>query len=94
MPMLHISPPGWSDEDTNAKIKLGRSHGLFRQCSIGYHEECSDPDGDECTCTCHSEGGAETRPTLLYEPIVCPYCGMSTWFQERCAMPGCEGSDG
>lgn len=24
-----------------------------RQCSIGYHEECSDPDGDSCGCPCH-----------------------------------------
>lgn len=24
-----------------------------RQCSIGYHEECSDPDGESCGCPCH-----------------------------------------
>jgi hypothetical protein len=24
-----------------------------RQCSIGYHEECSDPNGYECDCNCH-----------------------------------------
>lgn len=24
-----------------------------RQCSIGYHEECSDPSGEKCGCPCH-----------------------------------------
>ena len=24
-----------------------------RQCSIGYHEECSDPEGETCGCVCH-----------------------------------------
>jgi hypothetical protein len=24
-----------------------------RQCSIGYHEECSDPEGETCGCPCH-----------------------------------------
>ena len=61
MPFLHIKPDGWTDEETEARVAAGRAMGMFRQCSIGYHEECSDPDGDECTCTCHTNGGAETR---------------------------------
>lgn len=24
-----------------------------RQCSIGYHGECSDPEGETCGCPCH-----------------------------------------
>ena len=24
-----------------------------RQCSIGYHSECSDPEGERCKCPCH-----------------------------------------
>lgn len=24
-----------------------------RQCTIGYHEECSDPEGETCGCPCH-----------------------------------------
>jgi hypothetical protein len=24
-----------------------------RQCSIGHHEECSDPEGETCGCPCH-----------------------------------------
>lgn len=62
MPEMHISPRGKSDEETDEMIRVGRALGKFRQCSIGYHEECSDPDGDECTCSCHSKGGAVTRP--------------------------------
>lgn len=27
--------------------------GRNRQCSIGWHEECSDPEGRECGCVCH-----------------------------------------
>lgn len=26
---------------------------MNRQCSIGYHWECSDPLGYECDCRCH-----------------------------------------
>ena len=25
----------------------------LRQCSIGYHDNCSDPDGIDCKCPCH-----------------------------------------
>jgi hypothetical protein len=27
------------------------------------------------------------------EPIVCPFCGMTTWVDGHCALPGCEGHD-
>ncbi|HEX4395723.1 MAG TPA: hypothetical protein VH084_29960 [Mycobacterium sp.] len=30
-------------------------HRRNRQCSIGYHDECSDPAGEECECPCHAE---------------------------------------
>ena len=26
----------------------------YRQCSIGYHDECSDRGNGECECPCHS----------------------------------------
>jgi hypothetical protein len=29
-------------------------HHRNRQCSIGWHEECSDPAGEWCKCPCHS----------------------------------------
>ena len=29
------------------------NHRRKRQCSIGWHNECSDPDGEECECPCH-----------------------------------------
>lgn len=30
-------------------------HKRNRQCSIGYHDECSDPKGEVCKCPCHTE---------------------------------------
>ena len=30
-------------------------HKRNRQCSIGYHGECSDPQGETCECPCHPE---------------------------------------
>jgi hypothetical protein len=28
-------------------------HSRNRQCSIGWHDECSDPAGVTCECPCH-----------------------------------------
>lgn len=39
----------WTDRIHRSGNALGRN----RQCSIGWHGECSDPDGDECACPCH-----------------------------------------
>lgn len=42
----------------------GRSpydHRRFRQCSIGFHDECSDPTGEQCECPCHDGGGRVLR---------------------------------
>jgi hypothetical protein len=42
------------DEQTNALASAGAQHGVFRQCSIGRHFECSDWLGQEgCECNCH-----------------------------------------
>lgn len=32
-------------------------HPRNRQCSIGYHLECSDPDGERCKCPHHTDPG-------------------------------------
>jgi hypothetical protein len=40
---------------TDAMANEGRRIGVRRQCSIGWHDECTDPDGDECRCACHAE---------------------------------------
>jgi len=29
------------------------NHYRNRQCSIGYHRECTDPSGERCKCPCH-----------------------------------------
>ena len=31
-------------------------HRRNRQCSLGYHRECTDPRGDICECPCHETG--------------------------------------
>lgn len=37
-------------DGTNKQPYPQRRH---RQCSIGYHFECSDPAGEVCGCPCH-----------------------------------------
>lgn len=31
-------------------------HHRRRQCSLGYHDTCSDPAGEDCECPCHRLG--------------------------------------
>lgn len=60
-------PPGekeTSAQYTNRVTALARNHGVFRQCSIGWHEECSDPNGYDCMCSCHALGITLTREQL------------------------------
>lgn len=33
-------------------------HHRNRQCSLGWHDECSDPYGEACECPCHKENVA------------------------------------
>lgn len=40
-------------EWTTRVLTHAREHGTNRQCSIGWHEECSDPRGESCQCLCH-----------------------------------------
>lgn len=60
-------PPA-PDEDaaayTGRLLSHAREHGTFRQCSIGYHNECSDPEGYDCMCSCHALGVTLTREQL------------------------------
>ena len=41
-------------DDTDQRVAAGSAEGKFRQCSIGWHRECSDPLGNECACACHN----------------------------------------
>ena len=40
---------------TNRVLSHSREHEVNRQCSIGWHEECSDPQGFNCMCICHTD---------------------------------------
>lgn len=45
---------GESDDEWTARIhNIGHDQGRFRQCSIGWHDECSDRGNGECECPCH-----------------------------------------
>lgn len=35
------------------EVAVPYDHMRNRQCSIGYHDECSDPHGVDCECPCH-----------------------------------------
>jgi hypothetical protein len=49
---------------TGRLLAEARKAGTNRQCSIGYHEECSDPYGESCMCSCHALGIELTRDQL------------------------------
>lgn len=60
-------PPGPKEtgaEYTGRLLSLARQYGTNRQCSIGYHDECSDPYGESCMCSCHALGITLTRDQL------------------------------
>lgn len=70
MPEIHISAVSKTDD----KIAAGQVLGFNRQCSIGYHEECSDPDGETCRCPCHV-----FAPLVLDAPLTLVQLNESTW---------------
>ena len=41
---------------TDRILTHSRGHEVNRQCSIGWHDECSNPSGTECQCLCHGAG--------------------------------------
>jgi hypothetical protein len=58
-------PPALDGEDdaayTNRLLgsdktdRVPYDHPRNRQCSIGYHGECTDPGGEVCKCPCHTD---------------------------------------
>lgn len=66
------------DAWTDAMAREGANTGVNRQCSIGWHEECSERDADpndpqNCRCVCHAfpwdddEDTVEVPVVALYE---------------------------
>lgn len=49
------TPEIWTNRvlGIEGKDRIPYDHRRNRQCSIGYHEECSDPNGIGCECPCH-----------------------------------------
>jgi hypothetical protein len=46
---LGLDDDAWTD----ARWRAGAEHDVFRQCSIGWHLECSAWNSAECSCPCH-----------------------------------------
>ncbi|UOK18403.1 hypothetical protein SEA_BRUHMOMENT_87 [Arthrobacter phage BruhMoment] len=40
---------------TGRVLSHAREYGTNRQCSIGWHGECSDRSGETCRCLCHDD---------------------------------------
>ncbi len=54
LPSLY--PPFANETDeawTKRLLSLSPEYQINRQCSLNYHEECSDPQGESCQCLCH-----------------------------------------
>lgn len=62
-------PPYLSDDETDAQYtdrltgadgtdRVPYDHRRRRQCAIGFHDECSDPAGEECECPCHEQAAS------------------------------------
>ena len=57
---LSVGPLIGEDDSmwTDRLARTGHSLGIFRWCSIGWHEDCSQRNAGpaaECTCSCHAE---------------------------------------
>jgi hypothetical protein len=74
------------------------NHRRNRGCSIGFHEDCTDPAGVTCECPCHNETLLDQVQRVLmrieyrkdgYELIcgqVAPTADLA-WIQVRCHRP-------
>lgn len=77
-PEMPPALPGESDDAYTNRLtgadQTGRvpyDHSRNRQCSIGWHAECSDPAGASCECPCHTpEGKLLDRVAQLEESVV------------------------
>jgi hypothetical protein len=49
------------------------SEELVQMTSIGYHDECSDPEGKECQCPCHRK----PAPPEAARRWICQQCGVT-----------------
>lgn len=51
-------------------VMIPYDHTRNRQCSIGYHNECSDPRGESCECPCHRQPPVGTVIEIDGAPMV------------------------
>jgi hypothetical protein len=63
-PMLPGETPSLYTDRLTGSDRTDRrpyDHRRNRQCSIGYHDECSDPAGETCQCPCHTTAAPARR---------------------------------
>jgi len=60
-PYMPPALPGEGDDAYTDRLtgadktnRVPYDHRRRRECSIGYHGNCSDPKGEDCKCPCHS----------------------------------------
>jgi hypothetical protein len=58
------TPPTLRDLVTAAIAHDSDAPGSYRQCGLGWHDECSDPRGEDCMCPCHPYRAAMAAPAL------------------------------
>jgi hypothetical protein len=56
LPLPYETTTQYTDRLTGADKtdRVPYDHRRNRQCSIGWHHECSDPRGASCECPCHT----------------------------------------
>lgn len=64
-------------------------HPRNRQCSIGYHGECSDPNGYRCKCPCHREPKTITASANGARRFRCLDCGFAVAADEDGCCVSC-----
>jgi len=58
--------------DADKTNRVPYNHQRNRQCSIGYHDECTDPEGDKCKCPCHVSERLPANIVALLDALVKP----------------------
>jgi hypothetical protein len=83
------SDDAYTDRLTGAD-QAGRQpydHPRNRQCSIGWHRECSDPAGEHCKCPCH----ADKVPPGITEHLSASLLAGAQRLGDLYALPGATG---
>ena len=74
------------DDDTG---RVPYDHVRYRQCSMGRHEECSDPQGEGCKCPCHKIHEQVVKALDFCVGLIVAICKGQKWVTKP-VMPWAE----